>query len=58
MTLDQIVAILTYRISGLLEIKSLTLAEGGSEQQIYAIDEKIVTTQTTLENIISAINEA
>lgn len=58
MTLEQIAIILDTRIKGLQEIKTLTIADGGSQNQIESIEEKIFTTQNTLTKIIESINDS
>lgn len=58
MTLEQIAIILDIRIKGLQEIKTLTIADGGSQNQIESIEQKILITQNTLTKIIESINDS
>lgn len=55
MTLEDIAGILENRIKILQEIKTLTIADYGSQYQIDSIDQKIFTTQTTLVSILETI---
>lgn len=55
MTLEDIAGILENRIKGLQEIKTLTIADYGSQNQIDSIDQKIFITQTTLVSILESI---
>ena len=58
MTLEDIASILDIRIKGLQEIKTLTITDGGSQNQIESIEQRILTTQNTLIKIIESINDS
>lgn len=55
MTLEDVAGILENRIKSLQEIKTLTIADYGSQNQIDSIDKKIFTTQITLVSILETI---
>lgn len=55
MTLEQIATILEERLRGLQDIKNATIADGGGEVQIQLIEEKIVATRSSLDNILDVI---
>ena len=55
MTLEDVAGILENRIKSLQEIKTLTIADYGSQSQIDSIDKKIFTTQITLVSILETI---
>lgn len=55
MTLEDVAGILENRIKSLQEIKTLTIADYGSRNQIDSIDKKIFTTQITLVSILETI---
>jgi hypothetical protein len=57
MTLEDIANILEARIKGLQEIKILTIADYGDQNQIASIDKKIFETQTTLVSILESISQ-